>query len=172
MKKTRSQSILRSLLVIFLDPFIQIYCQNFHQYFDSKVGFREVVISSQPWIKMFLEYLCTEFVIVWKIQSDFIKYISGVKNFSSGGKKLVTQYRTIVTSIWSSNLSISYWNRWHWIGKERWTIWQVFYPLFFEKFFTPYMGVKTFQNSIQSNSCKILMNISKTNVSMGIDGKT
>ena len=158
-------------MVIFLDPFIQIYCQHFHQYFDSKVGFREVVISSQSWIKLYLGIFMYGIRHCVENSKWFYKKYKWGKKLFKWGKKLVSECRTIVTSIWSSNLSILYWNRWHWLGKERWTIWKVFYPLPLEKFFTPYMGVKTFQNPIQSNGCKIWMNTSKTKVSMEIDGK-
>ena len=158
-------------MVIFLDPFIQIYCQHFHPYFDSKVGFREVVISSQTWIKMFLGIFM--YGIRHRVENSkwfYKKYKWGKKLFK-WGKKLVIECRPIVTSIWSSNPSIYIEIDDIDLGRKGGRFEKFFTPLLLEKFFTPYMGVKTFQSLIESNICKIRMNISKTKVSTKIRGK-
>ena len=172
MKKTRSQSILRSLLMIFLDPFIQSYSQNFHQYLDSKVGFGEVVISSQSWIKMFLGIFMYGIRHCVENSKWFCKKYKWGKKLFKWGKKLVIECRPIVNSIWSSNPSIYIEIDDIDLGRKGGRFEKFFTPLPFEKFFTPYMGVKTFQNLIQSNVCKIRMNISKSRVSMKIQNRT
>ena len=54
---------------------------RFHPYFDLKTTFHEILMSSEIQSEYFWKDPFTMFVIGWKIENDFTKSISGVKNF-------------------------------------------------------------------------------------------